>query len=557
MIVDINRLKSETERHADSKTKQNVNMEQVDTKWIIEQTFNQQEKHFQQMKEMMQMFNLNSGNKFSVEFKKSIELFYGRETALKAQDWLETLKDVSKLNSWPDELKLEAARANLFEEEFKQTFIGSVSKADLWKIMVQRMQKKNEDVCDYFLEKVRLCKDLKLSFEEIKEQVLEGLWLKDLSVYLLSISHQDKNSLFDDIKKFQRLQQARLSRIKTNMDNKDLKQQLPGKNVTVPAEFNKSESTSNNKQRSEETIRCFNCAGSGHHARECKRPKRDRGSCYECGGMDHRLAQSPRARRQQDRQESQSTTTLLVHSPDDEIPPTNITLAAQQMPTPAWTIPVFIEFDQYKFCLNSILDSGSTISLLNVKILEGKKYELESVGSDFNYSGINGSKLHAFGHININIITSNVQVDNVNFYVVPTNTIFFDCLLGRDFMNRNDLNVSFSGNVVTVNLCKRLDDFNEASNEIMSINYVETNETNEIHIEQDVLLDVKQHAQELFIEKYIKPVRPFRTNDKTISRDPYLWELNEATRDFIATNGTSQNDDAYFKNFKIIYNDKT
>ncbi|KAF2887026.1 hypothetical protein ILUMI_19147 [Ignelater luminosus] len=146
--------------HADSKTKQNANMEQVDTKWIIEQMFNQQEKHFQQMKEMMQMFNLNSGHKFSVEFKKSIELFYGRETALKAQDWLETLKGVSKLISWPDELKLEAARANLvgsaqhwfihnnfhtwneFEGEFKQTFIGSVSKADLWKIMVQRKQKK-------------------------------------------------------------------------------------------------------------------------------------------------------------------------------------------------------------------------------------------------------------------------------------------------------------------------------------------------------------------------------------------------------------------------------
>ncbi|KAF2903030.1 hypothetical protein ILUMI_03162 [Ignelater luminosus] len=267
--------------HADSKTKQNANMEQVDTKWIIEQMFDQQEKHFH------------------VEFKKSIELFYGRETALKAQDWLETLKGVSKLNSWPDKLKLKAARANLvgsarhwfihnnfqtwneFEGEFKQTFIGSVSKADLLKIMVQRVQKKNEDVCDYFLEKVRLCKDVRLSFEEIKEQVLEGLWLKDLSVHLL-----------------------------------------------MPAEFNKSESTSNNKQRSEETIRCFNCAGSSHRAWECKRTKRERGSCHECGGMDHRLAQFPRARRQQDRQESQSATTLLVHSPDDEIPPTNITLAA-------------------------------------------------------------------------------------------------------------------------------------------------------------------------------------------------------------------------------------
>ncbi|KAF2891917.1 hypothetical protein ILUMI_14256, partial [Ignelater luminosus] len=73
--------------------------------------------------------------------------------------------------------------------------------------------------------------------------------------------------------------------------------------------------------------------------------------------------------------------------------------------------------------------------------------------------------------------------------------------------------------------------------------------------------DFQQNAQEILCNPPIIINSPtpdlLRTDDKTISRDPYLWELNEATRDFIATNGTSQNDDADFKNSKIIYNDKT
>lgn len=105
------------------------------------------------------------------------------------------------------------------------------------------------------------------------------------------------------------------------------------------------------------------------------------------------------------------------------------------------------------------------------------------VGNEFSYTGINGSKLHALGKIKTNIITSDVQIDNVDFYVVSKDTISFDCLLGRDFMNRSDLNF-FVGNTVTVNSFKGVDNFSEASKEIMAIAYVETHETTKIRIGQ-------------------------------------------------------------------------
>lgn len=43
-----------------------------------------------------------------------------------------------------------------------------------------------------------------------------------------------------------------------------------------------------------EEIRCFNCNQSGHRAKECTKPKRDRGSCYECGEQGHVLRNCPR-----------------------------------------------------------------------------------------------------------------------------------------------------------------------------------------------------------------------------------------------------------------------
>jgi len=57
--------------------------------------------------------------------------------------------------------------------------------------MVCRVQRKSENVLEYFHEKVHLCSLLELSFQETKMQVLEGLYSKELSVHLLSRDHAD------------------------------------------------------------------------------------------------------------------------------------------------------------------------------------------------------------------------------------------------------------------------------------------------------------------------------------------------------------------------------
>jgi len=39
--------------------------------------------------------------------------------------------------------------------------------------------------------------------------------------------------------------------------------------------------------------RCYNCNMTGHVAKNCKKPKRKRGSCFKCEAMDHRLRDCP------------------------------------------------------------------------------------------------------------------------------------------------------------------------------------------------------------------------------------------------------------------------
>lgn len=92
---------------------------------------------------------------------------------------------------------------------------------DRWKEMSRRVQIRGENVREYFHEKIHLCRMIGMSFYETKAQILEGLYSKYLSVYLLGRHHVNEDELLGDVTDYERLDASRSSRIRNTTDNKE------------------------------------------------------------------------------------------------------------------------------------------------------------------------------------------------------------------------------------------------------------------------------------------------------------------------------------------------
>lgn len=79
----------------------------------------------------------------------------------------------------------------------------AASVSDKWTRMTSRVQLRNENTYAYFHAKIRLCDDLHLPFEDVKNQVLLGLWSKELCNNVASKVQYDVDKLLADIRLFE------------------------------------------------------------------------------------------------------------------------------------------------------------------------------------------------------------------------------------------------------------------------------------------------------------------------------------------------------------------
>ncbi|KAL4152687.1 hypothetical protein QTP88_000520 [Uroleucon formosanum] len=246
------------------------------------------------------------------DLNKSIPAFNGLNTGYQALDWLRTVNGVANLHRWPDNFKLQSVRANLegaarhwyasrdienwpdFERQFHKTFVGTVMTGDRWKEMSRRVQVRNENVHEYFHEKVHLCKMVGMSFHEMKIQILEGLYSKDLCVYLLSRNHKDEDELLSDVVEYGRLDASRSSRIRhTNIDNKEKDTQKAGVTRSTIVAMPKKDQTKTATTGALTIRSCYNCGSKDHISPQCPKPRREKGACYECAATDHQIGACP------------------------------------------------------------------------------------------------------------------------------------------------------------------------------------------------------------------------------------------------------------------------
>jgi len=156
------------------------------------------------------------------DLNQSVNEFTRRKNVVETTDWWDTIKGLANLNNWPWNFRLQFIRANIsgaarywmggetfsdwidFDQTFHRIFVRKTSVSDLWDLMKTRVQNRDEPVLEFYLDKVKFCKDLSQPFSKIRDHVLQSLYSRDLALYALGRTHKDSIELLADLQDWQR-----------------------------------------------------------------------------------------------------------------------------------------------------------------------------------------------------------------------------------------------------------------------------------------------------------------------------------------------------------------
>lgn len=378
-----------------------------------------------------------------------------------------------------------------FEEQFKLSFIGpEVSTVERMKCMMARVQQKNESLVEYFHEKINLRRDLNLSFQEIRQQVIEGLYARELCYYLLSRNHTSEDQLLSDILVFTKINESRGNRFKSNHVFDTVQRPKSSQNTQSTRPKTTISTVENPVHPSMSSVRCFNCGSYGHLSTSCMQPKRTPGACFKCGSSDHQRNSCPQNRPR-------------PPGNRNHFGPSNAAMVLQTTGpvTPAYIVPLLFKFPSGDSTqISAVIDTGSPVSLIKQALIPIVT-EISEPTVSSGIVGINGSELVILGDVFVDITPLDSQFPiNVKLNVVPDTTIKCDCLLGRNFLSHPNVIFNIDNGNFEIEF-KRPDIV--PFNEILSLEIVSEQTELDIDIEMTLPHNVKTDVRNIFYKNYL------------------------------------------------------
>lgn len=161
-----------------------------------------------------------------------------------------------------------------FENKFRDAFVQEIRLSDRWNELNQRNQGVDEHLVDYFYEKVRLCRVLKLPFNEIRDPVIQGLRSRELAIFAMGRSHTTESGFLSDLRDWERMRLLHRDRFpaKNALNSPTTKILRPkAAEVSTPTSSSPAKNSEVVKPKTyykpiadRSSITCYNCRGTGH-----------------------------------------------------------------------------------------------------------------------------------------------------------------------------------------------------------------------------------------------------------------------------------------------------
>lgn len=335
--------------------------------------------------------------------------FDGDKDVSSAKTWIENLETSASLNRWSDSYTLETARAHLtgpathwfktkrqlisdwasFKKEFKKTYEKTDRLADRWSRMKARKQGKSETVLAYYYEKVELCGKLKLTFSDAKEEILAGLYCREVAMSLIMKEHEDYDALMHDIITVERVKAGGAS-------EKSVK----------PEERKSTEKPANGSDRDREEQN----RKARYQTRDSS--ERSRLQCYGCRKEGHFRSQCPERK------------------------------VAETRPNTVQAIEDYTSSNKFlrnvllddSIVLKGFIDTGSSVCTIREGVVRKFNLKVEEDRQPlYGFGDVSTASVHTCGKVRAKIAIDNVCAEDIELLVVPQAAQSTDLLIGRSY----------------------------------------------------------------------------------------------------------------------------
>ncbi|KAL7292706.1 hypothetical protein TKK_0013829 [Trichogramma kaykai] len=367
--------------------------------------------------------------------QNAVRDFLGTESPEAADAWLRELEITKNIHNWSDAVAFNIAKGHLkgaalkwyltrvtslnsydtLTTSFKATFTKRLSKSDKLRVMSKRSQLKNETLQEYVLDKIWLCDGLELDTQEIRDEVADGLWSKELANHILAKDYATTDDMLQDMIKFEMVSSHRRERynFKNSMASGKQRVSTPSTSDNVN---NSEESRDSSSSSTNDTRKCNKCKQIGHLARDCKN-KRSL-ICYACKAEGHIAKNCPlEAKPVKPNVNVIRNNNLCGNSAKDEKFFRNVLVNG---------VKIMAEID--------IGAEVNTIKSTAVLMLDLKMTHYKTL-----LGGFGESEVISPGTTSAELCLENLKPKIVEFRVVPDNVQEYDLIIGRPFTEALDV----------------------------------------------------------------------------------------------------------------------